>query len=244
MKIVTYNLAHRTKEQWSKNFNDFGPDIVLAQEARRPEVDIPDLYRANEGRFFWSPITESWGNALFIKQGKISQLNLPELGSWVTAVEITDFNWPQSSSRPLRIFNVHVPTKEGVHKVIVFLNDLLNKMVEFSREGDLIIGGDFNLTVGLRGKNDSKDSQTLLTRLRKEFGLINCWQTANPNQPLPQTLRWGTDKTVPYHCDGIFVPAYWYQYLDSCEVFSQGWEELSDHNPVVATFNHNQTERK
>lgn len=237
MRIVTYNLAHRAKEQWSKIFSDFDPGIVLAQEARHPQVDVPDIYKANKDKFLWSPITGSWGNVLFIKQGKMTRLNLPELGNWVTAVEVTEFDWPPLSNRPLRLFNVHVPTREGVHKVKLFLNDLLDKIINFSSEADLIIGGDFNLTVGLRGKNDSKDSQTLLTRLRKEFGLINCWQTANPNQPLPQTLRWGTDKTIPYHCDGIFVPAAWYQYLDSCEVFSQGWETLSDHNPVVATFN-------
>jgi endonuclease/exonuclease/phosphatase family metal-dependent hydrolase len=241
MRIVTYNFRLGGKKgeqnQWRKILSDFNPDIVLAQEVRHPQVDIPDLYKANESGFLWSPITDHWGNLLFTRQGKITQLNLPGLGNWVTGVEITELNWPHLSSRSLRIFNVHVPTREGVHKVILFLNDLLDKIVEFSSEGNLIIGGDFNLTVGLRGKNDSKNSQTLLTRLRKEFGLINCWQIANPNQPLPQTLRWGSDKTVPYHCDGIFVPAAWYQYLDSCEVVTQGWETLSDHNPVIATFN-------
>jgi hypothetical protein len=77
----------------------------------------------------------------------------------------------------------------------------------------------------------------LLERLRKEFGLMNCWQAANPNRNLPQTLRWSRDQATPYHCDGIFVPAAWYRYLDHCEVLASPlWEELSDHNPVVASF--------
>lgn len=241
MRIVTYNFAHRAREQWSKIFNDFDPDIVLAQEARHPQVDIPDFYRANEERFFWSPITGSWGNALFIKQGQITRLNLSEIGNWVTGVEITEFNWLQSSSRSLRIFNVHAPTKEGVHKVKEYLNDFLNKIVEFSSEGNLIIGGDFNLTVGIwhlnqRKDGNNKDSLRLLTRLRTEFGLMSSWQVANPNRNLPATLRLSNSKIKIFHCDGIFVPAAWYQFLKSCEVVSQGWETLSDHNPVVATF--------
>ena len=71
----------------------------------------------------------------------------------------------------------------------------------------------------------------------REFGLISCWQAANPNRDLPQTLRWSRDQAIPYHCDGIFVPDAWYRYLDQCEVLASPlWEELSDHNPVVATF--------
>jgi len=66
---------------------------------------------------------------------------------------------------------------------------------------------------------------------------ISCWQAANPNCNLAQTLRWGPDQATPYHCDGIFVPAAWSRYLDQCKVLSSPvWEELSDHNPVVASF--------
>lgn len=60
---------------------------------------------------------------------------------------------------------------------------------------------------------------------------------ANPNEDLPQTLRWSRNKTLPYHCDRIFVSASWYRYLDRCEVLdSPTWELLSDHSPVVATL--------
>lgn len=60
---------------------------------------------------------------------------------------------------------------------------------------------------------------------------------ANPNQDLPQTLRWSNNKTTPYHCDGIFAPISWYPYLDSAEVIAEeGWDSLSDHNLVTALF--------
>ena len=71
----------------------------------------------------------------------------------------------------------------------------------------------------------------------REFGLLNCWQTANPDQPLCQTLRWTGDRAIPYHCDGIFVPRSWKDRLKSCEVIAgDEWNRLSDHNPVVACF--------
>jgi hypothetical protein len=74
-------------------------------------------------------------------------------------------------------------------------------------------------------------------RLADEFGLLNCWQAANPNQPLCQTLRWTGNRTIPYHCDGLFVPKAWRERLESCVVLAgDEWDRLSDHNPVVASF--------
>jgi endonuclease/exonuclease/phosphatase family metal-dependent hydrolase len=65
--------------------------------------------------------------------------------------------------------------------------------------------------------------------------LINCWQHANPDMPLSQTLRWVSKKDVAYHCDGIFVLKEWTDHIVSCEVISgELWDGLSDHNPVMA----------
>ena len=76
-----------------------------------------------------------------------------------------------------------------------------------------------------------------MARFQREFGLMNCWQMAHPNQDLVQTLRWSNDKTKPFHCDGIFASAHWYRFLDGAEVISgEDWDRLSDHNPVVASF--------
>jgi len=77
-----------------------------------------------------------------------------------------------------------------------------------------------------------------MTRFQQEFGLMNCWQTVHPNQYLPQTLRWSSNKTMPFHCDGIFAPACWYRYLENADIISgKDWDKLSDHNPVPASFN-------
>lgn len=82
-----------------------------------------------------------------------------------------------------------------------------------------------------------KQDLAIQARLADEFGLLNCWQVANPDQPLCQTLRWTGNRTIPYHCDGIFVPKTWKDRLESCLVLAgEEWNGLSDHNPVVAQF--------
>ena len=114
-------------------------------------------------------------------------------------------------------------------------------LLPFGDDAEIVIGGDFNLTVSERHEDEDKTTSNtdrkIQARLRNEFGLINCWQHANPNTPLPQTLRWVSKKDVPYHCDGIFVPKEWENSLTSCEVISGNmWDRLSDHNPVLADF--------
>jgi hypothetical protein len=57
----------------------------------------------------------------------------------------------------------------------------------------------------------------------------------NPGIPLAQTLRWCGNRALPYHCDGIFVPASWRARLESAAVIEgPEWSPLSDHNPVIA----------
>jgi endonuclease/exonuclease/phosphatase family metal-dependent hydrolase len=106
----------------------------------------------------------------------------------------------------------------------------------------LVLAGDFNVAVGMREPGQAlsitRGEKALLGRLREELGLVPCWQTAHPGEPLARTLRWmHRIDSPPYHCDGIFVPGDWSSALESCEVLEgEEWYALSDHNPVLATF--------
>lgn len=138
----------------------------------------------------------------------------------------------------LRIFSIHAPNKDGYQQAV---QSILNGIAELRDGCDLVIGGDFNLTVSRR--HESERPQTcaadlaIQARLRDEFGLINCWQTAHPDEPLTQTLRFNRDTETPYHCDGIFVPKSWTDRLQKCVVVSgEDWNRMSDHNPVMAEF--------
>src|SRR5262249_13214575 len=154
-------------------------------------------------------------------------------------VEATGRTWPDGRRGPLRIFSVHAPSRR--HSYARAVHEILDLIADSAGEGDVAIGGDFNLTVSPRQPSEgpiaSAADLAIQRRLREEFGLVNCWEAANPGRPLAQTLRWSNDRAVPYHCDGLFVPQSWSASLRSCEVVSSPeWEALSDHNPVVARF--------
>ena len=85
---------------------------------------------------------------------------------------------------------------------------------------------------------NSPGERALLVRLRDELGLLPCWQAGHPHEEPARTLRWMRRlDSLPYHCDGLFVPAAWLPALLACEVLEdEEWCRLSDHNPVVATF--------
>lgn len=240
MKIATYNLrcGGKAKQQvhWTRLFEVAKPDIFLVQETCHPQQHLTSqFWETYSNQVQWAKVgNNSWGSAVFVQSGLVKAIALPEFEGNVIGVEVEGFAWSPLRGRKLRIFSIHAPAP---YKPSV--NQILDRLASFADDSDLVIGGDFNLTVGVRHPSEQRKDQDLwlLERLRKEFGLMSCWQAANLNRDLAQTLRWSRDKAVPYHCDGIFVPAAWYRYLDECEVLtSPMWEELSDHNPVVASF--------
>jgi exonuclease III len=243
MKIVTYNMLHnrRSTRNWSLIFDKYDPDIVLAQESlapaayRRPLLDESDW----QGHVIWSPVNSTWGSAVYMKTKPPRQLELPDYRGWVVGVEVSGADWLPLQGRALRIFSLHAPTGKGEYATVV--NSILD-MVGKQRDGcDIVIGGDFNLTVSERQPSEERKNEKcnleIQARLRDEFELINCWQTVNPGTPLAQTLRWTNAPSQPYHCDGIFVPAEWSAKLKSCELISGAeWDGMSDHNPVMVEF--------
>jgi endonuclease/exonuclease/phosphatase family metal-dependent hydrolase len=239
MNIVAYNLRFggraSNRVHWQRIFDAAAPDIFLAQETCSPDKYLSPQTYAQVGRqVHWSCVANvAWGSAVFVRSGRIRPLDLPGYGGYVTGVEVHNFDW-RGAIKPLRVFSLHVPAPYKRP-----MNEILDRIAALpdANACDHVIGGDFNLTTGVRHPTEKRQVHDLwlLERLRKEFNLMNCWQVANPNRDLPQTLRWGRDKAEPYHCDAIFIPASWYRYLDGCEVLSSPeWDALSDHNPVVA----------
>jgi endonuclease/exonuclease/phosphatase family metal-dependent hydrolase len=239
MNIVAYNLRFggriNNRVHWQHVFDVASPDIFLAQETCSPDKYLSSAQLTRFGRqLVWAKVANvSWGSAVFVRSGRIRPIVLPRYEGYVTGAEVTRFDWAHVGTKRLRIFSVHVPAPYKRP-----MNEILDQIAALPNAAacDHIIGGDFNLTTGVRHPTEKRQQHDLwlLERLRKEFNLMNCWQIANPNRNLPQTLRWGWDKAEPYHCDAIFVPASWYRHLDGCEVLSSPeWNELSDHNPVL-----------
>ncbi len=247
MKIVTYNMhfGGRGRTQWTEILNRVQPDIFLAQETFAPAEHLtPLLHGRRYKHAVWQPVqsngkTQIWGSAVFAEPWLPTLIELPDFFGWVVGVEIHEFTGLDGSIQRLRVFSLHAPTGLGTYQKVV--NAILDMLLEYRHGCEVVIGGDFNLTVGERHASEdqvtSKADRKIQVRLRDEFGLVNCWQTANPGMPLAQTLTWGKNRAVPYHCDGLFVPKSWAPRLRSCIALSGGiWESLSDHRPVVAEF--------
>jgi len=239
MRIISYNLrgGGSGKVHWSKVFDDFAPDIFLVQESYEPSEHLPPLLHGDLHRNACWKCVEGlkWGSAVCVRGKTARKLDLPDFHGHVVGVEVDGTAFPISDGRPIRIFSVHAPDRGGYQRAV---NSILDMIGENLGEGDLVIGGDFNLTVGERHEAEeqktSKADLAILARLRDEFDLVSAWQSANAGSPLPQTLRWAKDKVTPFHCDGIFIPQRWTSRVRSCTVVSgQEWITLSDHNPVM-----------
>jgi len=233
LRIVTWNFlaggSSRRTAHWQLIRDRLAPEILMTQECK------PDLAGQGWSDQLWARAAgPGWGTGLYVARGRISRIPIPGFSGWVTGGELDGC---RVTRRPLRAFSVHCPP--GQHGYVSNMGRILDRLAPLSRDADLVVGGDFNVVAGLRGPDEpvrmSGAERLLLRRFSDELGLIPCWQTMNPGAPLAQTLRWTGNRAMPYHCDGIFVPARWRGRLGSCEVLcGSDWERLSDHNPVVA----------
>lgn len=241
MKIATYNLLKGgiRKVHWTKLIDEHGVDLLLVQESFPSSVHLPSQrFPEVQTRCVWEQVeSRRWGSGIYAVAGSLIKIAIPNFEGWAVGAK---FSAPGGLNigESLMVFCVHAPSRKQSYQRQV--NQLLDEIARLAGGQEIVIGGDFNLTVSNWKGPDRSTSQpdlAIQARLAEEFGLINCWQTANPNQPLHQTLRWSNNRTVPYHCDGIFVPKSWASRLVSCNVLSSPeWEQLSDHNPVVAEF--------
>lgn len=242
MKLATYNILKGGSQRvhWIKMAEDHGVDLLLLQESYFHDEHLPPLlYPDFRSQSVWEMVEQNgWGSVVFSKSGTLKSVPVPGFSGWVVGAEIIGASWQIGHSDPIMVFSVHAPSrKESYSKQV---SKLLDEISRIACGREIIIGGDFNLSIGNCPQSERplrKQDLAIQKRLANEFGLLNCWQAANPNQPLPQTLRWSGDRTIAYHCDGLFVPMSWKDRLETCVVLSgDDWNRLSDHNPVVATF--------
>jgi exonuclease III len=242
MKVATYNILKGGSQRvhWVKMIEDFGVDLLLAQESYPHDEHLPSpMYPGAGRRSAWEMAEKNgWGSAVYSRTGSVKPVPVPNFAGWVVGADISGASWQVGIADPLLSFSVHAPSRREAYWKQV--NRLLDEIKKVAAGREVVIGGDFNLTVSCwpgPERPTCKQDLAIQARLAEEFGLLNCWQAANPDQPLCQTLRWTGDRTIPYHCDGIFVPKSWRDRLQSCAVLAgDEWNRLSDHNPVVACF--------
>lgn len=225
---------------WVKLIEDHGVDLLLVQESYpHGEHLLPHAYPRASHQTAWEQVgTNRWGSGIYSRSGSVKPITVPGFSGWVVGARICKASWQGKSVPSFLAFSVHAPAGKGGYWGQV--NRLLDAIQQVSQGHDIVIGGDFNILVSQHPENERsvrRQEIAIHQRLSEEFQLLNCWQTANPGQQPYQTLRWTGNRTIPYHCDGIFVPKSWKQRLVSCEVLNGApWDALSDHNPVVASI--------
>lgn len=242
MKLATYNILKGGSQRvhWVRMVEDFGVDLLLVQESYPHHEHLPPLMYPDAGaRCAWEMVEQNrWGSAVYSRTGSVKLVPVPGFTGWVVGAEITGASWQAGGADPLLAFSVHAPSRKESYQRHV--NKVLDEIRKVAGGREVVIGGDFNLTVSHwpgPERPTGRQDLAIQARLADEFGLFNCWQAANPDRPLCQTLRWSNDRTIPYHCDGLFAPRAWKDRLASCVVLAGGeWDRLSDHNPVLASF--------
>jgi endonuclease/exonuclease/phosphatase family metal-dependent hydrolase len=233
LRIATFNFlaggSARRSGHWALLRERLAYDLLLTQESRPPPPEAGAYAAA-----LWTEACRGWGTGLYSRRLAVEPIRVPGFRGWITGGQLAG-----RASTPTRIFSVHCPP--GKRGYIDTAHRILDRLRPLAQGAHLVIGGDFNVAVGLRGPDElvkmSKRERLLMERISGELDLIPCWQTANPALPLAQTLRWSGNRAMPYHCDGIFIPRAWQRRLASCEVFSgPEWDRLSDHNPVLAVL--------
>lgn len=227
MRIVTWNLMNGAGGAISLSLE---ADILLLQEAT-----------AAPAGSIWEKVPNSrWGSAVVTTLGTGQPVAVPGYEGWVVGAEV------DSQFGPLAVFSVHAPSSTAASPRRPYTDEvvrILGLIREAVRPGvHLVIGGDFNFTLGERHTSEAMRTSAAERRALaaiSDAGLVSCWSASHPDEPLPQTLRWSGDrapgKTTPYHCDGILVPQAWSDWVE-CEILTAQPYMVSDHNPVAAAL--------
>lgn len=256
VRLITYNMRQggsRNPALWARILPDLAPDLLFVQESRDPTYAwLPALQTlpsatgstdTHKERWLWASVPGGrWGSGLWVRDGYVRPLAVPEAFTGrVVAAVVEGCVWPDIGVAPVVALSIHAPTRKG-SSYVKEVGHILDFARALADGRPLVLAGDFNVVVGLREPGQpismTRGERALLGRLREELGLIPCWQTVHPGEPLARILRWMHRKdSLPYHCDGLFVPAEWASALTSCTVLEEDeWCALSDHNPVVATL--------
>src|SRR6516165_1045893 len=184
MKVATYNLLKGGSQRvhWIRMIEDYGVDLLLVQESYPHHEHLPRLVYPNAGKqSAWEMAEKNgWGSGVFSRTGSVKPVAVPNFSGWVVGMEISGASWQAGIGDPLLAFSVHAPSKgEAYWKQV---NKLLDEIKKITAGREVVIGGDFNLTVSHwpgPERPTCKQDLAIQARLADEFGLVNCWQAAN-----------------------------------------------------------------
>lgn len=243
MKVVSYNLHFGGRKGpdnvWQHMVRDFTPDLVFAQESRDPCKDLSAGDDIHGRHCLWKNAQDrDWGSAIFARTALLEPVPLGAFEGWVIGARINDIAIG-GERRSLMVFSIHAKSPGPYVPVVRKILGTIEKA--WDRTTPLILAGDFNMTMAYRQDGEALKNFPaeieILERMRGDFGVVNAWQALHPGVDLPQTLRWSNDRTIPYHCDGIFLSEALLASVESARIVQEDhWTKASDHNPILVDF--------
>lgn len=228
VKLLSWNLnTNRGRAVLDAVMARVEPDVLLLQESARP----PGTEGACCGRVVPG---YRWGSWVVARRGTIRTMRIAGYEGWVSGgmLAIDDAR--------VYVFSIHTPgSRPGLRRLSYvkesrrFVDAILARV---PRSATLIIGGDFNFSIGERVDGDPRPirpSELAALRAFRDEGFSIAWRDMNRERPLAQTLRWMREPSTPYHCDGFLVRARGAP-VASCRVLDDPTlHGHSDHNPVL-----------
>jgi hypothetical protein len=86
-----------------------------------------------------------WGSSAFSLSGSLKPVAVPDYSGWVVGAEISGASWQAGVADPLLAFSVHASSGAGAYSKV--LNKVLDQITKVAGDREVVIGGEFNLTV-------------------------------------------------------------------------------------------------
>jgi exonuclease III len=149
MKLATYNILKGGSQRvhWVKLIEAHSVDLLLVQESYTHDEHLPPhLYPEARSRSAWEMVEQNgWGSAVFSRSGSVKRISVAGFSGWVVGAEIEGAYWQAGICDSILAFSIHTPVSKGSYSKPV--NRILDEISRIVGRREIIIGGDFNLTV-------------------------------------------------------------------------------------------------
>lgn len=231
LRIVTWNMAHRVrakKRAWDFLRYEIAPDIALVQEAH-PPVD----FRDGEKFIFPDDVTGTIGaSGIWSRELPLDRVEFTTTLPNAVIVSAISLLKGQASLFAISMYGTFDKTSHVTPNLHRMISELHPVFIEKAHKGWIMIGGDWNVDRRYDKIYPGKAPLhgLVFDRLEDEFyGLQRC-----NKEPIRTIMH---SSKFSYQDDYIYVSKELIPKVISCEIRKDPeLETLSDHLPVVATF--------
>src|SRR5215203_4049180 len=198
MRLVTRNCHHGTFDNRLSELGALSPDVAVLQECS-----------PSDGTGVWFPTTSSKGVGIWASEGYRIQ---PVPCSLV----VTHSVFP-AAIEGLESFHLLAVWAQKLPSYVHAVFAGLEAYSQFVMDAPTVVMGDFNSSPALRDPAARRAHDTLLARLREDWGLVSAYDHrsgAATAEEMP-TCYHQFDRKAGYHLDYCFIPSDWVPRLSS-----------------------------